>query len=213
MPSAERSGTGRLRPEKRAAILAGGREVFVRSGFSGASIDAIAAASGVSTRTIYKHFTDKAAVCAAVIADSAARVAKDETALVDHHLSAVTTADEVEPALLRFATAWLSSTAPSADDRTLMGRVHDEAEQLDPTVVQAWWEAGPGQVLGALATALGRWDELGLLRAPAPDIVAMHFSALVSAAPGPPLPADVDADVRAAWIRAGVEAFVRAYRG
>lgn len=104
--------TGRLRPDKHAAIMIGGRKVFSRSGFERASIDAIAAASSVSTRTIYKHFAGKAALCAAVIADSAGRMAEDEVALIEQHLGDLSTAQEVEPALRELATAWLSSTAP-----------------------------------------------------------------------------------------------------
>lgn len=210
-PLPRSTSSGRLRPDKQAAIMTGGREVFARSGFARASIDAIASAAGVSTRTIYKHFSDKAALFAAVIADSAARVAEDETALIAEHLADVTEAQEVQQALLKLATAWLKSTAPTEDHRTLMGQVHGEAAQLDPTVVTAWWHAGPGRVLADLAAALEHWDEAGLLSIPEPDVAAIHYSELVSAQPGPPgnlLPMEE----RAAWIGAGVTAFVRAYQ-
>lgn len=203
--------SGRLRPDKQAAIMTGGREVFARSGFARASIDAIASAAEVSTRTIYKHFSDKSALFAAVIADSAARVAEDETALITEHLDDVTTVQEVQPALLKLATAWLKSTAPTAEHRTLMSQVHGEAAQLDPTVVTAWWHAGPGRVLADLAAAFERWDAAGLVSIPEPDVAAIHYSELVAAHPGPPghlLPMKE----RAAWIDAGVTAFVRAYQ-
>lgn len=203
--------SGRLRPDKHRAILTGGREIFAHAGFSRASIAAIASAAGVSTRTIYKHFPDKAALFAAVIADSAARVAQDETALIAEHLGEVTAAREVEPALLRLATAWLASTAPTAAHLTLMGQVHSEAAQLDPTLVTTWWHAGPGRVLGALAAHFQLWGEAGLLRIPVPDMAAIHFSELVSAAPGPP-GTTLTAEERATWVSAGVTAFVRAYR-
>lgn len=202
---------GRLRPDKHSAIMTGGRKVFADAGFTRASIDAIAASAGVSTRTIYKHFTDKAALFVAVVADSATRVAEGETALIAEHLSKVSTVQEVEPALRNLATAWLGSTAPTAEHRHLMSQVHGEAAQLDPTVVTSWWQAGPGRVLDELATVLQQWDVKGLLSVPAPDVAALHYSELVSATPGPPgtvLPVDE----RAAWVRAGVTAFVRAYQ-
>lgn len=191
--------------------MTGGREVFARAGFSRASIDAIASSAGVSTRTIYKHFSDKAALFAAVVADAAAHVAEGETALIAEHLREVTAAPEIEPALLNLATAWLESTAPTAEHRALMSQIHGEAAQLDPTVITRWWQAGPGRVHEELAAILQRWDEAQLLSIPVPDIAASHYSALVSATPGPP-GTSLDEVERAAWVSAGVTAFVRAYR-
>jgi AcrR family transcriptional regulator len=40
-------------------VIAGAREVFLREGFEGASVDAIARASGVSKATLYSYFRDK----------------------------------------------------------------------------------------------------------------------------------------------------------
>lgn len=40
-------------------VLAGAREVFLARGFEGASVDAIARASGVSKATLYSYFPDK----------------------------------------------------------------------------------------------------------------------------------------------------------
>ena len=54
------------RPEKREAILDAATRVFLKQGYGGASIDAIAAASKVSKPTVYNHFAGKAALFAAV---------------------------------------------------------------------------------------------------------------------------------------------------
>ncbi len=40
-------------------VLAGAREVFLRDGFEGASVDDIARAAGVSKATLYSYFPDK----------------------------------------------------------------------------------------------------------------------------------------------------------
>lgn len=40
-------------------VIDGAREVFMREGFEGASVDAIAKAAGVSKATLYSYFTDK----------------------------------------------------------------------------------------------------------------------------------------------------------
>ncbi len=45
--------------EKRAAILAAAKSLFVRNAFAGTSMDAIAAEAGVSKLTVYSHFGDK----------------------------------------------------------------------------------------------------------------------------------------------------------
>lgn len=202
---------GRLRADKHAAILAGGREVFARDGYERASIDAIASASSVSTRTIYKHFADKSALFAAVIENSAAQVADDEIALIERSLAEVTRADEVEPALLAFATEWLTGTEESAIDRALIRQVHAEATHLGSEVIAAWWQAGPGRVTAELAATLARWAEDGLLDIPHPERASIHFSLLISARPGPPA-TPIAPKERLAWIADGVRIFVRGHR-
>ena len=204
--------TNRLRPEKRAAIMEGGRKVLARSGIERASIDAIASASNVSTRTIYKHFGDKATLCAEIIAAAATQMADDITALIEKHLSGVCSAEERESALTTFATEWLLSDAPSEDHRILLDQMHGVTAHEEPHLITAWYRAGPGRVLDTLAEAFRSWDERGLLRVPRPDIAAAHFAQLVSAGPNSVMnPAPSTAE-RSTWIRAGVEVFVRAYR-
>lgn len=203
--------SARLRPDKRAAIMAGGRRAFAADGFARAGIDAIAAASGVSTRTIYKHFGDKSALFAAVIADSAAQVAAEEVALIERHLIGVTTAAQVEPALRAFAIAWIAGDAHSATHRALIAQVRAEAAHLRTEIVDVWWQAGPGRVRAELVAVLARWHAAGLLEVPEPERAAVHFSQLVAAVPGSPATA-ITAPEREAWITAGVRVFVRGHR-
>ncbi|MBV8744786.1 MAG: helix-turn-helix transcriptional regulator, partial [Xanthobacteraceae bacterium] len=44
---------------KRQAILKGAKEIFLKRGFGGASMDAVASAAGVSKMTVYRHFHNK----------------------------------------------------------------------------------------------------------------------------------------------------------
>ncbi|GFE66577.1 TetR/AcrR family transcriptional regulator [Litoreibacter roseus] len=53
------SPSSRLRDSKRTAILDGAREVFLREGFTGGSVDAVAAKAGVGKQTVYRHFGSK----------------------------------------------------------------------------------------------------------------------------------------------------------
>ena len=48
-------------------VLEGATELFAENGIDGTSIDAIAAAAGVSKATIYKHWADKDALCLEVL--------------------------------------------------------------------------------------------------------------------------------------------------
>jgi AcrR family transcriptional regulator len=57
-----------LMEQKRAAIVAAARESFLVKGYSDASIDGIALSAGVSVKTIYGHFENKAELFRAVIA-------------------------------------------------------------------------------------------------------------------------------------------------
>ncbi|OZM71622.1 TetR family transcriptional regulator [Amycolatopsis antarctica] len=198
--------------------MVGGREVFARDGYARASIDAIATASGVSTRTIYKHFVDKPTLFAAAVVDSARQIAEAETALIERHLRSVVTVEEVEPALLVFATDWLDDAGDwlagmphSAAHRALIGQVQAEAAHLGSEVISEWWRAGAMRVRTELALVLTTWAEAGLLRIPDPERAVIHFSRLVSATPGPPASV-VIARERQAWIADGVRVFVRAYR-
>ena len=54
--------------EKRAAVVAAARRLFLAHGLDSASVDAIASAAGVSKATVYRHFSDKEALFDAVVA-------------------------------------------------------------------------------------------------------------------------------------------------
>lgn len=55
--------------EKRRDILDAAKAVFLKSGFGGATMDAVAARAGASKMTLYRHFADKEALFAGVISD------------------------------------------------------------------------------------------------------------------------------------------------
>lgn len=53
--------------DKREIIIAGASSVFEASGFRGIGVDAVLAPSGVSTRTLYKHFGSRDGLVRAVL--------------------------------------------------------------------------------------------------------------------------------------------------
>ena len=58
---------------KRQAILHVGRRLFLQKGYAGTSMDEVAAAADVSKVTIYKYFSDKQTLFAAVVTDASTR--------------------------------------------------------------------------------------------------------------------------------------------
>jgi AcrR family transcriptional regulator len=76
-------------PDKHRAILDGALVMFARDGYMRASLDAIAAEAGVSNRTIYNHFADKAELFQAVIQESTQRVSDTMIDVIDRHLGKV----------------------------------------------------------------------------------------------------------------------------
>lgn len=207
------SGKARTRPrgglpDKRRAVLAGALTVFARDGYTRAGMDTIAAEAGVSTRTIYNHFQDKAALFEAVIQDSAARVAEAQVAIIDGYLRKVT---DVETDLIEFGRAWLAPMPDFAEHSALVRQVNAEAGHIPQPAIEAWQEAGPRRVLRELANRLGRLAGQGLLRVDDPNRAAHHFAVLISV-PNPSFPGSLREEETAEMVASGVRAFLNGYR-
>jgi len=73
----ENSGRGKS-DAKRKAILRGAKAVFLKLGFGGTSMDEVAARSGVSKMTVYRHFGSKEDLFAGVITDLCNRIVAED---------------------------------------------------------------------------------------------------------------------------------------
>ncbi|MGO2684742.1 MAG: TetR/AcrR family transcriptional regulator [Microbacterium sp.] len=196
------------RAAKRTAILDGAVTVFANEGYSRASIDALARASGVSTRTIYNHFTDKADLFRTVIGDSAEKVAAMEITLIEEHLR---DGSAPEAELTAFARAWLQPNPDARHHLALVRQLNAEAEHIPSEVVSVWREMGPLRVRHALAERFAAWGESGILQFHDVQHAAVHFIQLIAAAtPGPTSGATSESETEE-WITAGVRAFLRGY--
>lgn len=173
--------TGRRggREDKRRAILAGACAVFARDGYSRASIDTIARRAGVSTRTIYNHFRDKAELFATVLRYSTTEVADAQIAIIDRHLETVT---DLETDLIEFAQALATPMSKYADHFALMRQIDADAGAIPNAALEAWREAGPRRVLGALARRMEQLSDRGLLKTHDSHRTATHFMLLVQGA-------------------------------
>jgi AcrR family transcriptional regulator len=192
--------------DKHRAIIAGALTLFARDGYTRASLDAISAEAGVSTRTIYNHFTDKADLFRAVIQDSATRVAEARIAIIERYLHRVI---DLEPDLVEFGLAFARSmTAEHAEHFALVRQVNAEVGHVPPEAIDAWQETGPVRVRRALAGRLQALAERGLIRIDNPERAALQLMQLISAEnPSYRRPEPTEAEITEA-VTTGVHTFL-----
>lgn len=164
-------GPGRPKdPAKRQAILEAAQVLFLRNGYEGSSMEAIAREAGVSKLTVYSHFSDKETLFLEAVR------AKCEEQLPQ--LFGTRDAPEaVEAQLLNIGRAFLrliDSPESLAMHRLMIGLAHS-----NPTLVQLFYDAGPGRILSELERFLRQADQHGQLRIPQPRAAAEHFCALI----------------------------------
>ncbi|MFI6813362.1 TetR/AcrR family transcriptional regulator [Nonomuraea sp. NPDC050328] len=199
----------RGRSDKRQAILAGALAVFARDGYTRASIDAISAEAGVSTRTVYNHFADKAELFLSVIHDSAARAAEAQIAIIDRHLRKVT---DLEADLIAFGLDWTAPMPDLAAHFALVKQVGAEEGHIPPEAIETWRRTGPQRVRAELAARLRHLAERGAIRAEDPERAALHLMLLVSADLPERDPHAPQPERSAATVAAGVRTFLHGHQ-
>ncbi|WP_412749405.1 TetR/AcrR family transcriptional regulator [Krasilnikovia sp. M28-CT-15] len=198
-------------PDKRRAIVAGALALFARDGYTRAGLDAIAAEAGVSNRTIYNHFTDKAELFQTVIRESTQRVADTMVDIIDRHLSKIV---DLESDLIDFGLAWLGVlTSELAPHFALIRQINAEREHIPPAALLLWQQTGPGRTRHELALRLRRIAERGDLAIDDPDRAAGHLMLLISADNLTDPDALHDRAEVTAMVAAGVRTFLHGYQG
>ncbi|MGW2668702.1 TetR/AcrR family transcriptional regulator [Streptomyces sp. NPDC001272] len=204
---------------KRIALARATCAVFGREGYARASVDALAAAAGVSTRTLYNHFPGgKSELFRAVVTWSSGEVRDAHVATVRALLDPARPPhpDNLERDLAALARALIDVMVEHPDHFALVRHIHAEADHVPPEVLAAWKAAGPGPVEGALAEALAGLEKAGLLDLHGDaELAGAHFTALTSTSVAqlshygvlPLSRAETDR-----LVRGGAAAFLRAYR-
>ncbi|TMR92365.1 TetR/AcrR family transcriptional regulator [Nonomuraea basaltis] len=194
--------------DKRRAILAGALTVFARDGYARASIDAIAATAGVSTRTIYNHFTDKAELFQAVIQESGHRAAESQIAVIDRHLRKIT---DLESDLIDFGRDLVVLAPENTDHFALVRQINAEAGHIPQAAIDAWQQTGPSRVRRELARRLEQAAERGLLNLRDPELAALHLMALLSVAAPSPHTAAPSKEKTTEMVTASIRAFLHGH--
>jgi TetR/AcrR family transcriptional regulator, mexJK operon transcriptional repressor len=155
------------------ALINAATRVFLREGYGLASIDKVASEAGVSTRTIYERFKNKADLLAAVI-----------SRLVDHDMAKVLATaelDRLDPkdALTAIAQA-IASRTRDPEAAALFRIVATEAFRF-PELAAKMRENGKLRWEGAIANYFRGQVERGTLSLAHPDRAAALFMQMICA--------------------------------
>jgi AcrR family transcriptional regulator len=154
-------------PERCRRILEAARSHFYSHGLERASVEAIAAAAGVSKMTIYSHFASKEGLFEAVV--------RQRTDRVMGGLAGVEALDPKQPqrALLTIGEQFL--TLAREEDTLGQFRAIYGAAGAQPEACRAFYRQGADRLIGDLAAYLRRADAEGTLKVRHPRQAADLF--------------------------------------
>ncbi len=192
------------RLDKQNRLLSAAIKVFADAGYSGASMDVIAAEAGLSKPTLYHYFPSKEALFEAMMA-----APREQMMLA---FSAAPGKDLVDQ-LLEFAWAY-ADTVMRPDFLSLARLIIGEAHRF-PDVGRDYQDSGPDKVLAGLMTFLIAQRDQHRLTFEDPELAAEDFWGLILSAPrnrALHVPdADISHEVLARYIHNGIRTFLRAY--
>jgi TetR/AcrR family transcriptional regulator, mexJK operon transcriptional repressor len=155
------------------SLIAAATRVFLRDGYGSASIDKVATEAGVSTRTIYERFKNKADLLGAVIAR-----------LVERDMASVLTPEELDRLEPRQALTMIAQTitgrACSPDSAALFRILATEAHRY-PELAAKMRGNAKARVDNAIANYFRGQIHRGILNLSDPDRAAMLFLQMVCA--------------------------------
>ncbi|MET0941649.1 MAG: TetR/AcrR family transcriptional regulator [Mesorhizobium sp.] len=158
------------------AILDAATEVFLRDGYLGTSMDEIAALSGVSKQTVYKHFASKEALFIEIVSSMTTKTGDSVHTEIE-----LEEGGDLSVYLQDYAYRQLSAVL-TPRVMQLRRLVIGEVSRF-PELAKVLYERGPMRALTALATAFERLAERGLLAIDDPMIAASQFNWLIMSAP------------------------------
>jgi len=153
-------------------VVEGAREVFLRDGFEGASVDDIARVAGVSKATLYSYFPDKRLLFMEV----ATRQCKEQARTSIESIDSSRAPQEV---LSRVADQFLGFIYSDMGQRIFRICVA-EADRF-PQLGQEFYHSGPMIMRAALVDYLRQATERGELRIEDFDLAADQFAELCKA--------------------------------
>jgi TetR/AcrR family transcriptional repressor of mexJK operon len=162
-------------PAKHRAIMDAAARVFLRQGYAGASVDAIAAEAGVSKRTVYNHFEDKERLFQAIVQATLASVEADFDRALDETMAE---AADLESAFVALARRWVRLFL--REDAAALRRLCIAEGVRHPEILLGWAEAGPLKAQSQLVRVLTRLAEQGRLDIADPGRAAEQLALLIT---------------------------------
>lgn len=153
-------------------VLAGARDIFLRDGFEGASVDDIARAAGVSKATLYSYFPDKRLLFLEVAKAECARAADEAEALIGEDVPVAQALHLAGERIVAFA---------QSDFGQRMFRMCVAESDRFPALGTAFYESGPELVRTRLVRFLEKAAARGEVRIDDLDLAADQFAQLCKA--------------------------------
>jgi AcrR family transcriptional regulator len=157
--------------EKRAAILAAAKALFISNAFSGTSMDAIAADAGVSKLTVYSHFGDKDNLFREVIRSRIQDLLPEETYRFDPQA-------DIRETLLRVALTHAHLDCNAETVGTFRAILSD-CRQGNPRYGKLIWEEGATRTHGLMERLLQQAVDAGKLDIDDVRRASMQFLTLI----------------------------------
>ncbi len=161
----------------RAAVIDAARTLFLRHGYAGTTMEEIAAAAGLTKRTVYNNYGGKDALFREIVADVLAYAEAFARGLHEEFTVGVTAAN-------------VRATLDDLARRLALGIVRPEVIALRrlligearafPGLGAEYFDRAPGQVLDALASGFARLGRRGVLRVGDARRAAAQFAYLVA---------------------------------
>lgn len=202
------NGPGRPKdPAKRKAILEAAETLFMRNGYDGSSMDAIAAEAGVSKLTVYSHFTDKEKLFAEAVKSKCEEQLPELLFELDDGVP-------VAQVLLNIGRGF--NQLINSRESVELHRVMVSLAAQDSKLSRMFYEAGPQRVLHGMEELLRRAHQAGKLHVPDPLGAADQFFCLIKGGANFRLLIGcgdaLQGNEAEAHVRDAVEVFLRAFR-
>lgn len=192
------------RRANRARLLEAALSVFVRMGYTGASMDAVAAQAGLSKPTLYKYFDSKEVLFTAMM-----EARREDMMLAFDRTSEGTLAQQLH------AFAWTYARTVLRPDLMALARLIMAEAHRFPEVGRAYQASGPDRLLEGVMGFLKEQREAALLAFEDAELAAQDLWGLILSAPRSRAfyepewqPDDVEL---ARYIHNGLRVFLRAY--
>jgi len=164
----------------RAAVVEAARQLFLRDGYAGTTMEEIAVLAGLTKRTGYNNYPDKHALFTRIVEEAIA-YAEEFARGLHEELATGITAASLRPVLHDLGRR-MALVIVSRDVVALRRLLIAESREF-PALARKYFDRVPGQVLETLASVFEQLGRAGLLRVADARCAAAQFAYLVVGEP------------------------------